>query len=75
MEQLMEILQEIRPDIDFKTEKCLIDGEVLESYDIISIIMEINNVFEIELDPDDIESEKFNSVDAIWNLIQEYQAK
>lgn len=75
MEQLMEILQEIRPDIDFKTENRLIDGEVLESYDIISIIMEINNVFEIELDPDDIESEKFNSVNAIWSLIQEYQAK
>lgn len=73
MEQLMKILKEARPDIDFKNEDSLIDGEVLDSFDIISIIMEINNVFEIELDPEDLEAKNFNSADAIWNLIQEYK--
>lgn len=74
MEQLMKILEEARPDIDFVNEKNLIDGEVLDSFDIISIIMEINNVFKIELDPEDLEAKNFNSVDAIWNLIQAYQS-
>lgn len=73
MERLMKILEEARPDIDFKKEDNLIDGEALDSYDIISIIMEINNVFEIEIDPEDLEAENFNSASAIWNLIQEYQ--
>ncbi len=75
MEQLMKILEEARPDVDFQNEINLIDGEVLDSMDIISIIMEINNVFEIELDPEDLEAKNFNSVGAIWALIQEYQMK
>ncbi len=75
MDELMKILKEARADIDFENEKELIDGEVLDSFDIISIIMEINNVFGIEVDPEDLEAENFNSAEAIWQLIQEYKAK
>ncbi|WP_337489289.1 phosphopantetheine-binding protein [[Ruminococcus] torques] len=72
MERLMKILEEARPDIDFVKEDKLIDGEVLDSFDIISIIMEINDVFKIEIDPEDLEAKHFNSAEAIWKLIQEY---
>lgn len=75
MEELMKILKEVRGDIDFENEKQLIDGEVLDSFDIITMIMEINNTFGIEIDPEDLEAENFNSAEAIWKLIQEYKSK
>ncbi len=75
MEELMKILKNTRGDIDFENEKELIDGEVLDSFDIITIIMEINNVFAIEIDPEDLEAENFNSAEAIWKMIQDYKAK
>lgn len=75
MDQLMKILKDVREDIDFEKETELIDGEVLDSFDIISIIMEINNVFNIEIDPEDLEADNFNSAEAIWKLIQVYQSK
>lgn len=72
MDKLLKILGEVRPDIDFAKENQLIDGEVLDSFDIITIVMEINDVFKIEIDPEDLEAENFNSAEAIWKLIQEY---
>ena len=38
MERLMDILSELRPDVDFETETSLIDGNVLDSFDIITLI-------------------------------------
>jgi len=75
MEELMKILKEVRGDIDFENEKQLIDGEVLDSFDIITMIMEINNTFGIEIDPEDLEADNFNSAEAIWTLIQEYKSR
>lgn len=75
MEELIKVLKGIRGDIDFENEKQLVDGEVLDSFDIITMIMEINNTFGIEIDPEDLEAENFNSAEAIWNLIQEYKSR
>lgn len=75
MDKLLKILGEVRPDIDFAKENQLIDGEVLDSFDIITIVMEINDVFKIEIDPEDLEAENFNSAEAIWKLIQEYSGQ
>ena len=46
-EELMGILEETRPDIDFEKETALIDNELLDSFDIISIVSEINDAFDI----------------------------
>jgi len=72
MEQLMDILNEARPDLDFSTEEKLIDGSILDSFDIISIVSEINDVFDININVADLLPENFNSARAIWNLIQGY---
>ena len=47
-EQILEILQGIRPDVDFENEKLLIDDSVLDSFDIISIVGEFNDAFDID---------------------------
>jgi len=69
-EQLLEILTEICPGIDFENETALIDDGVLESLDIVNIVSEIMDVFDIELNVEDLLPEHFNSVDAMLGLIE-----
>lgn len=73
MEKMLTILEGIRPDVDFKSEKKLIDASVLDSFDIIAIVSEFNEAFDIEIDAADLEPENFNSIEAMWELIQEMQ--
>lgn len=70
MEKLLEILQNIRPDVDFKNEKSLIDDGILDSFDVVSIISELDDEFGVQVRIAELDPENFNSVEAIWNLIQ-----
>ncbi|MBO4991125.1 MAG: acyl carrier protein [Firmicutes bacterium] len=69
-EKLMEILTETCPGVDFETETALIDDGLLESLDIVTIVAEIMDAFEVELNVEDLVPENFNSVDAMLELIQ-----
>ena len=70
MDELMKILTETCPGIDFEHETALIDDGILESLDIVTIVSEIMDVFGVELNVDDLLPENFNSVQAIWELIE-----
>ena len=70
MEELMEILRELRPDVDFEKETALIDDGVLGSFDITALVNEIMDVFDVEIDMADLEPENFNSAEAIYDYIQ-----
>ena len=70
MEELMEILRELRPDVDFEKETALIDDGVLGSFDITALVNEIMDVFDVEIDMADLEPENFNSAAAIYDYIQ-----
>lgn len=72
MEELMKILNDVRPDLDFSKENKLIDDEILDSFDIITIVGEINDVFDININVGDLLPENFNSAEAINELIQSY---
>lgn len=69
MEELMKILKGIRPDIDFEKEKSLIDDELLDSFDIVSIISEIDDVFGVQIRISELDPENFNSAEAIMSLV------
>lgn len=69
MEELLKVLLEVRPDVDFKNEKKLIDEEVLDSFDIIAIVNGLNEAFEIEIDIDDLEPDNFNTIEAMYELV------
>lgn len=73
MEQLLTIMSEIRPDIDFETETELIDGDLLDSFDIIAIVSEVNDQFGIEINVNDLLPENFNSAKALYELIVKMQ--
>lgn len=70
MDKLLEILQGIRPDVDFENETELIDEGILDSFDVVSIISEIDDVFGVQIRINELEPENFNSAEAIWTLIQ-----
>ena len=73
MDELMGILEDVRPDVDFKSETKLIDNGVLDSFDIIAIVNECNEKFDIEITVASLLPENFNSVEAIWTLIRNLQ--
>ena len=73
MDELMEILMEIDPDVDYENETQLIDGKVLVSFSIVSLISEISDAFGIEISPKYLVPENFNSVQAMWAMIQKSQ--
>ena len=51
MEKILKILNGVRPDVDFENEKKLIDDGILDSFDIIAIVGEFNDAFDIDIDP------------------------
>ncbi len=70
MEELKELLEGIRPDIDFEKEDKLIDNGILDSIDIIGIVTEINDTFDVDINVQYLLPENFNSMEAIYALIQ-----
>ncbi len=75
MEELMKILHKIRPDVDFVHEKSLIDDGILDSFDVVSIISEIDDAFGVQVRINELDPENFNSIESIWELIQKLQNK
>ena len=73
MDTLMEILGEMRPDINFAEETQLVTEGLFDSVDIISLVASISDEFDVKIKPAHLVPENFNSAEAIWNLIQELQ--
>ncbi|MBR6337321.1 MAG: acyl carrier protein [Ruminococcus sp.] len=72
-EQLMEILEELRPDVDFENEKQLITDGVLDSFDIVSLVGSLNDEFDIEIQVGNLVPDNFNSIEGMMALIEKLQ--
>ncbi|MCL1882036.1 MAG: acyl carrier protein [Oscillospiraceae bacterium] len=70
MEKLLKILTDLHPDVDFVNEKALIDDNIIDSFDFMTTIGEICNEFDIEMPADKLVPENFNTVEAMYALIQ-----
>lgn len=70
MEELLEILNEMHPDVDFENTENLIDGKILDSIDIISLVAEISDVFGVDIPAEELVAKNFNSAQALWAMIQ-----
>jgi acyl carrier protein len=70
METLLEILQDLHPEVDFETCDTLVDDKIIDSFDIVSIISEINEEFDVVIPAEEIIPENFNSAEALYDLIQ-----
>ena len=69
MERIIEILEEIRDDIDFNNNDALIDDGLLESFDIIQLISALNREYDIEIPATQIMPANFNSASAIKSMV------
>ena len=70
MDELLSILNELHPDVDFTTKDHLIDEAILDSLDIVTLISEISENFDVTITAKDIIPENFNSAKALYALIQ-----
>lgn len=70
MEKLIEILEEIKDGVDYEKEEKLIDNGILASFDILSIVSELEEAFDVEITPVDIVPENFNSAKSLWAMVQ-----
>ena len=70
MKNLLSILEDLHPDVDFETCDTLIDDGIIDSFDIVSIISEVNDAYDVVIPPEEILPENFNSAQALFELIE-----
>lgn len=69
MENLYEILNKIKPDVNFREEKNLVEDGILDSLEIVQILDSIEECFGKEIPPEFIDPDNFASVEKIWEMI------
>ena len=75
-EQIIKILTELRPEFDFTQEGVnFIEEGMLDSFDMVNLINDLDSTFGISIDGVDILPENFGTVDAIEQLLRKNGAK
>ena len=69
MDIVLEILNNIRPEVDFKSSNDFIDDGLLDSFDLVSLVTELDSKFSISIDGIDVIPENFKNIAAIKNLL------
>ena len=71
--EILEILRETRPESDFSISDNFINEALLDSFDIVVLVDELENKFGVKIDGAEILPENFVSIDAIIRLIKSSQ--
>ncbi len=69
MDTLIEILEDIQPDVDYENCETLIDDGILNSFAILSIVSELQDEFDVEITPAEIIPDNFNSAKSLWDMV------
>lgn len=72
-EEILEILKDINPNIDYENEKKIIDDQLYDSFDIVQLVVALNDAFDIEIDVDELEPVNFNSLEGMIALVEQKQ--
>ena len=75
MEELREILEEIDESIDWENETAVIDKHLLDSFGIISLVSELEDAFDIEIEAVELTAENFNSMESLYAMVTRLQEK
>lgn len=73
MEALLNILSELHPDVDFSAEEHLVDNQILDSFDIVTIVAEIDAEYDVQIPAEELIPENFNSAKSLYALVQKLQ--
>lgn len=68
-EIIREILQELHEDVDFDKEDTLVDDKILDSFDLVTLVAELGEEFDIEITAEDFVEKNFNSLDALTEMV------
>ena len=69
MEALLDILNELHPEVDFDTCTTLIDDKILDSFDIVTLVAEIDSEYDVAIPAEELVPENFNSAQALYELV------
>ena len=72
-EQIIEILEDIQPEADYETCQTLIDDHILTSLDVLSLVAELEDEFDVTIPTVEIIPSNFNSVDSIAAMVERLQ--
>ena len=70
MEKIMEILKGIRPEFDFSTSQDFIEDGYLDSFDLVTLVTDLDQTFDISIDGLDIVPENFTSLETIADVVK-----
>jgi len=73
MDELMEVLEELRPDVDFTKDQLLITDGILDSIDVMSLVTALSDAFDIKVKPADMTPDNFNTPESILKLVEKLQ--
>lgn len=69
MEQLLEILNQLHPDVDFTAVDDLYEEGVLDSLDMVRLVTEISQTFDVDVPPEELIPDNFQNVNTIMEMI------
>lgn len=75
MEELIEILEDMNPDVDYQTCTTLVDDGVFTSFELVVLVTQISEVFGVTIPPDQIVPENFNSAASIYQMIEKLEGE
>ena len=70
---MMNILMEIDDSIDYEKEKALIDGRLLDSFGVITLVSELEEAYDIDIEASEMTPDNFNSAEAIYKMVVRLQ--
>jgi len=70
MDRMIEILKGLHPEVDFESCNTLIENKILDSFDIVSLISEISDEYDVVIPAVEIIPENFNSAKALYELVE-----
>ena len=68
-ESILDILQELHEDVDFENEEQLVDDKILDSFDLVTLVAELGEEFDVEITAKDFVTENFNSAERLTNMV------
>ena len=68
--RIKEIIEDVRPDIEYNEDSLLIDEGLIDSFDAVNLVLDLNDEFNINIGVEDVTPENFNTVDSIEKLVE-----
>lgn len=73
LEEIIEILKEAHPEVDYMIEDKLIDKRIFDSFDVVNVVGELMDNFDVEITAEHMVPANFNSAQAICKLIEQLE--